>query len=300
AKKFPGTPIHVIWSREETFRQGKYRDLQAVRMRAALGPDGLPEAFHSHVAAWKPVMFGMNDAVYVKGSIPHVRIETTRIEQHILTGQYRGPGYNSHCFFVEGFIDECAALARLDPLEYRLRLLAKWPDAGWRQCLEVVAKHAGWGGPLQEGQGRGIAIGNFGGAGAPHAGCTVAAVAHVEVKPEIRVLALDIAFDCGRVLNTDAVHAQLEGSAIFGMNMSLNEEITIENGRVVEGNFDRYRMLRLADIPPINIHTEALSGHERYANVGEAGVGVIGPAIANAVFAANGVRLRKMPFYMVS
>jgi isoquinoline 1-oxidoreductase beta subunit len=94
----------------------------------------------------------------------------------------------------------------------------------------------------------------------------------------------------------DAVHAQLEGSAIFGMNMSLNEEITIENGRVVEGNFDRYRMLRLADIPRINIHTEALSGHERYANVGEAGVGVVGPAIANAVFAANGVRLRKMPF----
>ena len=80
------------------------------------------------------------------------------------------------------------------------------------------------------------------------------------------------------------------------MNMSLNEEITIENGRVVEGNFDRYRMLRLADIPRISIHNEALSGHERYANVGEAGVGVIGPAIANAVFAANGVRLRKMPF----
>jgi len=300
AKKFPGTPIHVIWSREETFRQGKYRDLHAARMRASLGPDGLPESFYSHVAAWKPVMFGMSDAVYVKGSIPNVRIESSTVEQHILTGQYRGPGYNSNCFFVESFIDECAARARLDPLEYRLRLLSKWPDAGWRRCLEVAAKHAGWGGPLQEGQGRGIAIGNFGGAGAPHAGCTVAAVAHVEVKPEIRVLALDIAFDCGRVLNMDAVHAQLEGSAIFGMNMSLNEEITIENGRVVEGNFDRYRMLRLADIPPINIHTEALSGHERYANVGEAGVGVIGPAIANAVFAANGVRLRKMPFYMVS
>ena len=149
---------------------------------------------------------------------------------------------------------------------------------------------------MPQGQGRGIAIGNFGGAGEPHAGCTVAAVAHVEVKPEIRVLALDIAFDCGQVLNMDAVRAQLEGSAIFGMNMALNEEITIENGRVVEGNFDRYRMLRLADIPRISIHTEALSGHERYANAGEAGVGVIGPAIANAVFAASGVRLRRMPF----
>ena len=300
AKKFPGTPIHVIWSREETFRQGKYRDLQAVRMRAALGPDGLPEAFHSHVAAWKPVMFGMNDAVYVKGSIPHVRIETTRVEQHILTGQYRGPGYNSHCFFVEGFIDECAAQAGIDPLEYRLKLLAHWPDAGWRKVLEVAARHAGWGTPLQEGpdrrRGRGIAIGNFGGAGEPHAGCTVACVAQVEVNDEIRVLSLDLAFDCGRVLNPNAVQAQLQGSAIFGLNMALNEEITVANGRVVEGNFDNYPMLRLADTPKITVHTDALSGHERYGNVGEAGVGVIGPAIANAVFAATGTRLRAMPF----
>ena len=297
AKKFPGTPIHVIWSREETFRQGKYRDLHAVRMRAALGSDGLPQVFHSNTAAWKTVMFGMTDAAYFKaGGIPNVRFETTNVEQHILTGQYRGPGYNSHCFFIEGFIDECAAQAGIDPLDYRLRLLARWPDAGWRRCLEVAARHAGWGTPLQQGQGRGIAIGNFGGGGEPHAGCTVAAVAHVEVKPQLRVLALDIAFDCGQVLNPDAVLAQLQGSAIFGLNMALNEEITIENGRVVEGNFDTYPMLRLADIPPIRIHTDALSGHERQANVGEAGVGVIGPAIANAVFAATGTRLRSMPF----
>jgi isoquinoline 1-oxidoreductase beta subunit len=298
ARKFPGTPVHVIWSREETFRQGKYRDLHAAHLRASLGPDGLPQALISHVAAWKPVMFGMSDAVYVKGSIPNVRIETSNVETHILTGQYRGPGYNSHCYFVECFIDECAARAGIDPLEYRLRLLASWPDAGWRKCLEVAAQKAGWGSPLPAGQARGIAIGNFGGGGEPHAGMTVAAVATVEVSTagDLRVHSLDIAFDCGQVLNLDAVRAQLEGSAIFGMNMALNEEITIENGRVVEGNFDRYPMLRLADVPRINIHTEALSGHERYANAGEAGVGVIGPAIANAVYTATGVRLRSMPF----
>ncbi len=216
----------------------------------------------------------------------------------MLTGQYRGPGYNSHCFFVESFIDECAVRAGIDPLEYRLRLLARWPDAGWEKCLEVAAKHAGWGSPLATGQGRGIAIGNFGGSGEPHAGTTVAAVAHVEVDSarEIHVQSIDVAFDCGQMLNIDAVRSQMEGSVVFGMNMCLNEEITIENGRVVEGNFDRYRMLRLADVPrAIRIH-EASSGHDRYANVGEAGVGVIGPAIANAVFAASGVRLRKMPF----
>jgi isoquinoline 1-oxidoreductase beta subunit len=298
AKKFPGTPIHVIWSREETFRQGKFRDLQAVRMRAALDADGLPQALVAHVAAWKPVMFGMSDAVYVQGAIPNVRIETSNVETHILTGQYRGPGYNSHCFFMESFIDECAARARVDPLEYRLRLLARWPDAAWRKCLQVAAERSGWGAPLPEGQGRGIAIGNFGGDGKPQAGMTVAAVATVEVSEagDLRVRSIDIAFDCGQVLNMDAVRAQLEGSAVFGLNMSLNEEITIENGAVVEGNFDRYPMLRLADVPKINIHAEALSGHERYANAGEAGVGVIGPAIGNAIFAATGVRVRSMPF----
>jgi isoquinoline 1-oxidoreductase subunit beta len=298
AKKFPGTPVHVVWSREETFRQGKYRDLHAVRLRAALGPDGLPEALISHVAAWKPVMFGMSDAVYVKSSIPNVRIETSSVETHILTGQYRGPGYNSHCYFVECFIDECAARAGADPLEYRRRLLAKWPDAGWMKCLEVAADRAGWGTPLPAGLARGIAIGNFGGSGEPHAGMTVAAVATVEIAStrEFRVRSIEIAFDCGRVLNVDAVRSQLEGSAVFGMNMSLNEEITIENGGVVEGNFDSYPMMRLADVPRIGIHTDALSGHDRYANAGEAGVGVIGPAIANAVFAATGVRMRSMPF----
>jgi len=298
AKKFPGTPIHVIWSREETFRQGKYRDLHAVRMRAALDGQGLPRALSSHVAAWKPVMFGMSDAVYVKGAIPNVRIETSKVETHVLTGQYRGPGYNSHCFFMESFIDECATRARVDPLEYRLRLLARWPDTAWAKCLEVAAKHAGWGSPLPARQGRGIAIGNFGGDGKPHAGMTVAAVATVEVSPEgeLKILSFDLAFDCGQVLNMDAVRAQIEGSAIFGMNMSVNEEITLENGAVVEGNFDRYPMFRLADIPPIRVHADALSGHDRHANAGEAAVGPIGPAIANAIFAVTGVRLRTMPF----
>lgn len=301
ARKFPGTPVHVIWSREETFRQGKYRDLHAARLRASLGADGLPEALVSHVAAWKPVMLGMSDSAYVKGLIPHVRVSQSTVETHILTGQYRGPGYNSHCFFLESFIDECAARAGIDPLEYRLRIFAKYADAGWRRCLEVAAKQAGWGTPLPTGQARGIAIGNFGGAGEPHAGMTVAVVATVEVTAsELRVLALDIAFDCGRVLNIDAVRAQLQGSAIFGMNMALNEEITLENGAVVESNFDRYPMMRLADVPKIHIHTEALTGHDRYANAGEAGVGVIGPAIANAVFAATGTRLRSMPFRKLS
>jgi isoquinoline 1-oxidoreductase beta subunit len=241
----------------------------------------------------------MTDAVYVKGSIPNVRLESSSVATHVLTGQYRGPGYNTHCFIVESFIDECAARARIDPLEYRLRLLKNWPDAGWRKCLEIAASRAGWGSVLPRGRGRGIAIGNFGGQGEPHKGATVAVVADVEVRAagELLVHSLDIAFDCGKVLNLDAVLAQLEGSAVFAMNMCLNEELNVENGRIVEGNFDRYPMLRMADVPrAIRIHADALSGHERYANMGEAGVGPIAPAISNAIFAATGTRLRTMPF----
>jgi isoquinoline 1-oxidoreductase beta subunit len=134
--------------------------------------------------------------------------------------------------------------------------------------------------------------------GKPQAGTTVAAVARVEVTAagEIKVRQLDLSFDCGRVLNHDAVLAQLQGGAIFGMNMSLNEELNVEDGRIVEGNFDQYAMLRMADVPRnLRVHFGGLSGHERYSEIGEPPVGPIGPAIANAIFRATGKRLRSTP-----
>jgi len=298
AKKFPGTPIHVIWSREETFRQGRYRDFQAVRLRACLGSDKLPHALQVHVAGHDPVLHGMENGAYASGCVPHVRIEKSNVPLHILTGQFRGPGYNSHCFIIESFIDECAARAGIDPLDYRLRIFAKWPDAGWSHCLREVAARAGWGNNLPAGYARGIAIGNWGMGGEPRKGTTVAAVATVEVKDSqsFIVHAIDLAFDCGQILNEDAFRAQLQGSIIFGLNLCLNEELNVSDGRIVESNFDQYRMLRLAEIPKvINIHTGAVSGDARYGGAGEAAVGVIAPAIANAIFTASGQRLRTMP-----
>jgi isoquinoline 1-oxidoreductase beta subunit len=135
--------------------------------------------------------------------------------------------------------------------------------------------------------------------GKPGKGTIVAAVATVEVTHQgaLKVHALDLAFDCGRILNSDAVKAQLQGSMIFGLNVCLNEELNIQDGRIVEDNFDRYSMLRMADVPrSINVHMGALSGHARYGGTGEVGVGVVAPAIANAIFAATGQRLRTMPF----
>jgi len=299
AKKFPGTPIHVIWSREETFRQGRYRDLQAARLVAALGADGLPQALVAHVAGHDPVTHGLDDGPYVNGCIPNARIETSNVQMHILTGQFRGPGYNSQCFIIESFIDECAARAHIDPLEYRLRIFSKWPDPGWQACLREVAARAGWGRKLPARHAQGLAIGNWGTSGAPREGTTAAAVATVEVAEtgDIVVHALDLAFDCGQILNVDAVRAQLQGSMIFGLNVCLNEELNVENGRIVEGNFDRYPMLRIANVPrEINVHMGALSGHARYGGTGEVGVGVVGPAVANAIFRATGKRIRAMPF----
>ncbi|HEY6124966.1 MAG TPA: molybdopterin cofactor-binding domain-containing protein, partial [Steroidobacteraceae bacterium] len=150
------------------------------------------------------------------------------------------------------------------------------------------------------GQGRGIAVANWGNWGGKDqvGGTTAAVVAHVDVSHEgvLKVLQLDIAFDCGRVFNRDAVEAQMQGGLLFGLNMALNEELNIENGRIVEGNFDTYPMLRLADAPKLRVHFGGLTGAERSAEVGEPPVGPVGPAVANAIFAATGKRIRSMPF----
>lgn len=300
AKKFPGRPVKVIWSREEMMRQGRYRWITAGKLRAALNEEGLPSAFHARVCQSGYGIAGLDNIAYVNGCIPNVLIETRNLPLHILWGSYRAPGYNSYPFFTESFIDECAAAAKIDPLEYRRKLLANHADPGWLKCLNEVAARAGWGKSLPRGQGQGIAISNWGNwvSKDPQAGTTAAVVAHVDVSRsgELRVLQLDIAFDCGRVLNPDAVIAQMEGGMLFGMNMSINEELNVANGRIVEGNFDQYPMIRMADVPQLNVHLGGLTGHQRLSEVGEPPVGPVGPAIANAIFRATGKRIRSMPF----
>jgi len=300
ARKYPGVPVKVIWSREEMTRQGRYRPMVAVKLRAGLNDQKKPEALHGRLVLSDAVgQAGLTDSPYAMAVIPNVRIESHILPMHILTGPYRAPGYNSFSFMMESFIDECAVEAQIDPLEYRLDLLAKWPDPGLTKCLEVAAEKAGWGKSLPKGTGQGVAISNWAGRGKPQAGTTVCVVATVEVSPdgELIVQALDITFDSGRVVNRDAVAAQLQGGAIFALNMSLNEELTINDGRIVEGNFSEYPMLRIGDMPAkINIHFEALSGHDRFGIMGESPVGPVGPAIANAIFSATGKRIRTMPF----
>jgi len=299
AKRFPGRPVHVIWTREETTRQGRYRPLVAARFKAALGADGLPHTLAARASGGPGAYtLGFADNPYMQ-SIANVRADMMTIPLHIMIGPYRGPGYNSFNFMTETFIDECAAMAKIDPLEYRLKLLADWPDKGWEKCLKEAASQAGWGKPLPKGTGQGIAIGNWGNqSGAPETGTTVAVVATVEVtqRGEIKVHTLDLAFDCGRIMNRNMIEAAMQGGAIFGYNMAMNEGLAIKNGAIVEGNFDTYPMARLADAPKINVHFGALTGNARFAESGEPPVGPIGPAIGNAIFKATGKRLRTTPF----
>ena len=299
ARQHPGVPVKVIWSREETTRQGTYRTQIAARYKAGLAKDGMPLSLQGETCySGMAINIGYTDMVYaVTGAIPNVRLSTSQLPMHIATGAYRGPCYNSHAFTCETFIDECAVAGGIDPLEYRLKLLAGW-DPAWSDCLKLAAKKAGWGKPLPKGQGRGVAISNWPQPGKKQAGSTVCTVAHVEVSQAgaLTVHRIDFTFDCGRIVNKDAVAAQLEGGIVFGLNMALNEGLTIEGGAIAENNFNRMPMLKMRDLPEINIYFEALSGHDRFSIIGEAPVGPIGPAIGNAIYQATGKRLRTTPF----
>ncbi len=299
AKRFPGRPVHTIWSREEMTRQGKYRPMVACRMTAALdGKTGLPTTLVARQAA-RGHYPRFADTAYFMGPIPNVRVDARELPDfHVTPGPYRGPGYNSYAFIQETFIDECAHAAGVDPLDYRRRLLADFPNPGWLKALNAAAAGAGWGRALPKGKGLGVAISGWGMNGDPKVGTVVAAVASVEVsrKGELKVETLDMAFDCGRVMNRDGVANLVEGGALFGFNMAINEEMNVADGRMVEGNFNTYRMARMADAPKVNVHFEGLTDAERYGEMGEPPIGPVGPAIGNAIFAATGKRLRRTPF----
>ena len=304
AREYHGTPVKTIWSREETFRQGRYRTPVLAKFRAVLDDQtDLPAALtaESIYVAKNPLFqlpLGLFDVPYFNdGTIPNIRVLTNSIPVHILNGAWRGPCYNSHVFNVETFIDECAVAAGMDPLEYRLKLLARW-DKSWSDCLRLAADKAGWGDNLAKGEGIGIAISCWPLAHIPQNGSVIATAVRVAVTPagQLNVRQIDVAFDCGSVANPDAVRAQVEGSTLFGLNAAMNEEMTVRDGIMVEGNFDTYPMNRLADTPVLNVHFEALSGHERMAIIGEAPTGPVQPALGNAIFAATGKRLRRTPF----
>ena len=300
AKQVDG-PVKVVWTREEDVQHDVYRPYYYDRLAAGLDARGQPIAWThrlvgpSILARWAPPAFqngldgdALDGAVHLVYDIPAIQVEYVRHEEPVLnTGFWRGVGVTHNTFVIEGFIDELAAAAQQDPFEYRRALLAKSPRA--RAVLELAAEKAGWGAKLPAGRGRGIAL--------MYSGWDtyLAEVADVEVSPpgEVRVRRIVCVVDCGTIVNPDIVKAQIEGGVMFGIGGALWGEITLKNGRVEQSNFHNVRVLRINEAPAIDVHL--VRNGEAPGGIGEPGTAVTAPALANAVFAATGKRIRTLP-----
>jgi isoquinoline 1-oxidoreductase subunit beta len=293
-------PVKVVWTREEDIQHDMYRPYFFDRISAGLDDNGMPIAWNhrfagsSTLARWAPPFFnngldpdtteGAIDLVY---ALPNLHVEYLRVEPPgIPTAFWRSVGPSHNVFVTESFIDELAATAKQDPIAYRRALLDKSPRA--RAVLDLAAEKAGWGQPLPKGVGRGVSV--------QFAFATyMAQVAEVEVARDgaVHVRRVVCAVDCGTVVNPDTVQAQIQSAIMFGITAALYGEITLEDGRVEQTNFDTYQVLRMNEAPAIEVHI--VQSFEPPGGMGEAGTSAIVPAVTNAIFAATGKRLRKLP-----
>jgi isoquinoline 1-oxidoreductase subunit beta len=293
-------PVKVVWTREEDIQHDMYRPYWFDRFSAGLDNNGLPVAWEhrfagsSVIARYLPPAFkdgldpdsteGAIDLVY---ALPNKHVEYVRVEPPgVPTAFWRSVGPSHTVFVVESFMDELAAAAKQDAVAYRLALLDKTPRA--KAVLALAAEKAGWGQPLPERVGRGVSVQNV-------FATYMAQVAEVEVSKDgaVRVRRVVCAVDCGTVINPDTVQAQVQSAIIFGITAALHGQITLKDGRVEQTNFDNYRILRMNEAPAIEVHIVQRS--EPPGGIGECGTSAIVPAVANAIFAATGKRLRKMP-----
>ena len=316
-------PVKVVWTREEDIQHDIVRPYYYDRVSAGLDEKGTPVAWthrvtgSSVVARWIPAAFKNGlDPDAVEGAatefpyaIPNMLVDYVRHETPgITTGWWRGVGPTHNIFMVESFIDELAAAAKRDPVEYRRALLGKLPNSGaelnaaaaaaWAgphpqparlaRVLDLVTRKSGWGGALPPGSGRGVSL--------QYAfGTYLSQVAQVAVSKDgdVRVERVVCAVDCGIAVNPDTIKAQIAGGIIFGLTAALFGEITFENGRVQQSNFNDYRMLRIDEAPLIDVYL--IESMQPPGGIGEAGTAGAAPALTNAIFAATGKRIRKLP-----
>jgi isoquinoline 1-oxidoreductase beta subunit len=293
-------PVKVLWTREEDMQNDFYRPATCTRIEGAFDEKGQVVAW-SHKIVCPSIMGRLFpdrmksgiDPAAVEGvenmeyEIPNLYAEYVRIDLPVPVGFWRSVGSSHNGFTVESFVDELAYAAQKDPLEFRLNLLKNHPRA--RRVLETAAEKAGWGKPLKKGQARGIAYHlSF--------GSYVAEIAEISVNKKdgaIKVHKVVCAVDCGSVVNPEIVSAQMMGGINMGLSAALKEKIEFSNGGVKSENFDTYDLLRMSEAPDIEVHM--VTSGDKLGGIGEPGVPPIAPAVANAVFAATGARIRNLP-----
>jgi isoquinoline 1-oxidoreductase beta subunit len=281
ARAMAPVPVKTIWSRENDIQHDYYRGAALSRHAGALDASGVPLAAHSFYTGG-----GNGEAVAMPYAIAAKTAEEKEAKHPIRPGQWRSVLNSQHGFFKESFVDEMAHAAGVDPFGFRRALLTEQPRV--KAVLEKAAEISGWGTPLPPGEGRGIAV-------CESFGTIVAEVAHVAVSPDgvLKVLHVSAAVDCGDVVHLDGATAQVEGSIVFALSAALLSEITIEGGRVVETNFRDYPMIHLKDAPKVT--TAFVRSDAPLGGLGEPCVPPLAPAVANAIHAATGIRVRELP-----
>ncbi|WP_439533044.1 molybdopterin cofactor-binding domain-containing protein [Polymorphobacter sp.] len=292
-------PVKVMWTREEDIRQDTVRPVYHNRMAATVR-DGHIHGWSHKVSAGsvqlrmsgKPPKDGLDNgsvdgATELPYDIPNQRVDYVHSEPlAVPIGYWRGVGPNNTMFAVECFIDELARAAGRDPVDFRLAMLGPTPRLA--NAVRVVAEKSGWGSKLPARHGRGLASHSV-------FGSHLATVAEVEVTPEgdVRVARYVCAIDCGVAVNPDTVIAQIQGGILFGLGAALHEQITVRNGRIEQSNFNDYRVLRMSEAPPVEVHV--ITSTDAPGGVGEPGTTAAIPSLANAIADATGIRLRRMP-----
>jgi isoquinoline 1-oxidoreductase beta subunit len=304
AKQMPGTPIKLLWTREEDMQHGHYHPITKARMVGGLDDKGRLTGLHIRISG-QSILASVNPAWMQNGvdmftfqgmlpdgdhgisyAIPDLLVEHAMRNPPVPPGFWRGVNVNQNAIYLESFIDELAHAAGKDPLEFRRGLMADHPKS--RAVLDAVAERAGWGRPAPKGVYRGLAVCK---AFASH----VAACAEVSVNAAggLRIHRIVAATDPGHAVNPQQIEAQVEGSFVFGLSALLYGECTIREGGVEQQNFDSYPSMLIAEMPRVEVIVMPSGGF--WGGIGEPTIAVAAPAVLNALFAATGRRIRRLP-----